>query len=90
MFTTLAPSEQEKAQAAVSQGLAELAQRGLPAGLQGALVLADTANGEVRALAVKVGSLDLGQIGRMSVADAHAKIKGVRLSRAAVAAARSP
>jgi len=50
VFTTLAPFEQEKAQAAVSRGLADLAQRGLSADLQGALVLADTATGEVRAL----------------------------------------
>ncbi len=50
IFTTLAPSEQEKAQQALSRGLADLAQRGLPADLQGAVVLADTATGEVRAL----------------------------------------
>ena len=50
VFTTLAPFEQEKAQAAVSRGLADLAQRGLSSELQGALVLADTATGEVRAL----------------------------------------
>lgn len=50
IFTTLSPAEQEKAQAAVTGGLRELAERGLPAGLQGALVLADVASGEVRAL----------------------------------------
>ncbi|MCU0988238.1 MAG: penicillin-binding protein 1B [Xanthomonadales bacterium] len=50
IFTTLSPSEQEKAQAAVSDGLRALADRGLPATLQGALVLADVASGEVRAL----------------------------------------
>ena len=50
VFTTLAPSEQEKAQKAVSRGLKDLAQRGLPESLQGALVLADSASGEVRAL----------------------------------------
>jgi penicillin-binding protein 1B len=50
VFTTLAPSEQEKAQRAVSLGLKDLAQRGLPESLQGALVLADSASGEVRAL----------------------------------------
>ena len=50
VFTTLAPSEQEKAQAAVTRGLEDLAARGLPADLQAALVLADTASGEVRAL----------------------------------------
>jgi penicillin-binding protein 1B len=50
IFTTLSPSEQEKAQSAVTEGLRQLASRGLPAGLQGALVLADVASGEVRAL----------------------------------------
>jgi penicillin-binding protein 1B len=50
IFTTLSPAEQEKAQAAVTQGLRQLAARGLPANLQGALVLADVASGEVRAL----------------------------------------
>jgi len=50
IFTTLAPSEQEYAQTAVSTGLDDLAQRGLPAELQAALVLVDVASGEVRAL----------------------------------------
>jgi penicillin-binding protein 1B len=50
IFTTLSPSEQEKAQAAVTGGLRQLAARGLPASLQGALVMADVASGEVRAL----------------------------------------
>ena len=50
IFTTLAPSEQEYAQRAVSGGLDDLQQRGLPAELQGALVLVDVASGEVRAL----------------------------------------
>jgi len=50
IFTTLSPSEQEKAQAAVTEGLRQLAARGLPADLQGALVLADVTSGEVRAL----------------------------------------
>jgi penicillin-binding protein 1B len=50
IFTTLAPAEQEKAQAAVSGGLQDLGKRGLPKNLQGALVLADTSSGEIRAL----------------------------------------
>ncbi len=50
IFTTLAPSEQEYAQQAVSAGLDDLRRRGLPADLQGALVLADVASGEIRAL----------------------------------------
>ena len=50
IFTTLAPSEQDYAQQAVSGGLDDLQRRGLPAELQGALVLVDVASGEVRAL----------------------------------------
>ncbi len=50
IFTTLAPSDQEYAQQAVSNGLLDLRQRGLPQDLQAALVLADVASGEVRAL----------------------------------------
>jgi penicillin-binding protein 1B len=60
IFTTLSPSEQEKAQAAVSDGLRQLAERGLPGDLQGALVLADVASGEVRAL---VGDRDAARVG---------------------------
>ena len=50
IFTTLSPSEQDKAQAAVSRGLKDLAGRGLPADLEGALVLAEVGSGEIRAL----------------------------------------
>ncbi len=50
IFTTLAPSEQEYAQQAVTRGLDDLEQRGLPADLQAALVVSDVASGEVRAL----------------------------------------
>jgi penicillin-binding protein 1B len=50
IFTTLAPVEQEKAQRAVSSGLEQLRQAGLPAQLQGAVVLADATSGEIRAL----------------------------------------
>ncbi len=50
IFTTLAPSDQEYAQQAVSKGLLDLQQRGLPQDLQAALVLADVSSGEVRAL----------------------------------------
>jgi penicillin-binding protein 1B len=50
IFTTLAPSEQEYAQQAVTRGLDDLKQRGLPADLQAALVVSDVASGEVRAL----------------------------------------
>ncbi len=50
IFTTLAPFEQDFAQKAVTTGLEGLQQRGLPADLQGALVVADVASGEIRAL----------------------------------------
>ncbi|MDT8320041.1 MAG: penicillin-binding protein 1B [Xanthomonadales bacterium] len=50
IFTTLSPVDQEKAQAAVSAGLDDLAQRGLSPSLQGALVLADSSTGEILAL----------------------------------------
>jgi penicillin-binding protein 1B len=50
IFTTLAPGEQALAEAAVTDGLEDLAARGLPEDLQGALVLADIDSGEVRAL----------------------------------------
>ena len=50
IFTTLSPVEQEKAQRAVTAGVDHLQQAGLPAGLQGALVLAETMSGEIRAL----------------------------------------
>ena len=60
IFTTLSPSEQEKAQAAVTRGLRDLAERGLPADLQGALVMAEVDSGEVRAL---VGDRDPGRDG---------------------------
>jgi len=50
IFTTLSPVDQEKAQRAVTAGLEQLHQSGLPDDLQGALVLVDVTSGEVRAL----------------------------------------
>ena len=50
IFTTLAPSEQESADQAVIKGMQTLEDRGLPATLQSALVLADVSSGEVRAV----------------------------------------
>jgi len=50
IFTTLSPVEQEKAQRAVSAGLEQLHESGLPGDLQGALVLVDVTSGEIRAL----------------------------------------
>lgn len=50
IFTTLSPSEQEKAQRAVTDGLKQLQEAGLPPELQGSMVLADVSSGEIRAL----------------------------------------
>lgn len=50
IFTTLSPVAQENAQRAVTTGLDQLREAGLPAELQGAMVVADVASGEVRAL----------------------------------------
>ena len=50
IFTTLAPSDQHYAELAVTGGLQSLQEQGLPATLQAALVLADVASGEVRAI----------------------------------------
>jgi len=74
IFTTLAPSEQAYAQQAVTLGLQDLAKRGLPAGLQGALVLADVASGEVRAL---VGDRDADRSGFNRALDARRQIGSV-------------
>ena len=74
IFTTLAPSEQEYAQKAVSSGLDDLKQRGLPADLQAALVLADVASGEVRAL---VGDRVAGRNGFNRALDARRQIGSV-------------
>ena len=60
IFTTLSPSDQEKAQQSVSRELRRLTQRGLSASLQAAMVLADAGSGEVRAL---VGDRDPGRSG---------------------------
>jgi len=74
IFTTLAPSDQEYAQQAVSRGLDDLKQRGLPADLQAALVLADVASGEVRAL---VGDRVAGRNGFNRALDARRQIGSV-------------
>ena len=74
IFTTLAPSEQIYAQQAVSKGLDDLKQRGLPADLQAALVLADVASGEVRAL---VGDRVAGRNGFNRALDARRQIGSV-------------
>ena len=74
IFTTLAPSEQEYAQKAVSSGLDDLKQRGLPADLQAAMVLADVASGEIRAL---VGDRVAGRNGFNRALDARRQIGSV-------------
>jgi penicillin-binding protein 1B len=74
IFTTLAPSEQEYAQQAVSKGLDDLKSRGLPAELQSALVLSDIASGEVRAL---VGDRVAGRNGFNRALDARRQIGSV-------------
>ncbi len=74
IFTTLAPSEQEYAQQAVSDGLDDLEKRGLPGDLQAALVLADIDSGEVRAL---VGDRVPGGTGFNRALDARRQIGSV-------------
>ena len=74
IFTTLAPSEQEYAQQAVTKGLDDLQQRGLPKDLQSAMVLADVASGEVRAL---VGDRATGRDGFNRALDARRQIGSV-------------
>jgi penicillin-binding protein 1B len=74
IFTTLAPSEQEYAQQAVSKGLDDLKTRGLPAELQSALVVSDIASGEVRAL---VGDRVAGRNGFNRALDARRQIGSV-------------
>jgi len=74
IFTTLAPSEQEYAQQAVSKGLDDLINRGLPSQLQSALVLSDIASGEVRAL---VGDRVAGRNGFNRALDARRQIGSV-------------
>lgn len=74
IFTTLGPSEQEFAQQAVTSGLDDLQQRGLPEDLQSAMVLADTASGEVRAL---VGDRLPGRDGFNRALDARRQVGSV-------------
>ncbi|MDX1381185.1 MAG: transglycosylase domain-containing protein, partial [Xanthomonadales bacterium] len=74
VFTTLAPSEQRAAEQALQQGLRQLAERGLPAELQGAIVLADTASGEVRAV---VGDRHPGRSGFNRALDARRQVGSV-------------
>lgn len=74
IFTTLSPVEQEKAQRAVTVGLQQLHETGLPAALQGALVLADISSGEIRAL---VGDRNPGSQGFNRALNARRQIGSV-------------
>lgn len=74
IFTTLAPSEQIAAQDAVSKGLSALAQAGLPASLEGAMVVADVSSGEVRAV---VGGRKPGDGGFNRALDARRQVGSV-------------
>ncbi len=74
IFTTLSPSDQEKAQRAVSNGLKRLHDRGLSDSLQAAMVLADSDSGEVRAL---VGDRDANRAGFNRALDARRQIGSV-------------
>jgi penicillin-binding protein 1B len=74
IFTTLSPSEQDKAQRAVSAGLEQLAEAGLPESLQGALVLADVSSGEIRAL---VGDRHAGREGFNRALNARRQVGSV-------------
>ncbi len=74
IFTTLAPFEQEAAERAVVSGMKSLADRGLPADLQSAMVLADVASGEVRAV---VGDRSPGRDGFNRALNARRQIGSV-------------
>jgi penicillin-binding protein 1B len=74
IFTTMAPSEQDLAESAVGAGLGDLHERGLSADLQAALVLADIASGEVRAL---VGDRQADRPGFNRALDARRQIGSV-------------
>lgn len=74
IFTTLAPSEQAAAQDAVTTGLSQLAQNGLSATLEGAMVVADVSSGEIRAV---VGGRRSGGGGFNRALDARRQIGSV-------------
>ena len=74
IFTTLSPSDQEKAQKSATQGLDRLHDRGLSASLQAAMVLADAGSGEVRAL---VGDREPGRPGFNRALNARRQVGSV-------------
>jgi penicillin-binding protein 1B len=74
IFSTLSPSEQEKAQQAVTEGLGRLRESGFSPTLQAAMVLAETGSGEVRAL---VGDRYSGRAGFNRALDARRQVGSV-------------
>jgi penicillin-binding protein 1B len=74
VFTTLSPWEQEQAQNAVSGGLDRLVARDLPAGLQGAMVVADVTSGEIKAV---VGDRHANRAGFNRALDARRQVGSV-------------
>jgi penicillin-binding protein 1B len=74
IFTTLSPSDQEKAQKSADQGLRRLEERGLSGTLQTAIVLADAGTGEIRAL---VGDREADRPGFNRALDARRQIGSV-------------
>ncbi len=74
IFTTLEPATQKAAELALSNGLTELAARGLPRDLQAAFVVADINSGEVQAL---VGDRDPSRAGFNRALDARRQIGSI-------------
>ena len=74
IFTTLEPATQVAAEAALSDGLRDLASRGLPEELQAAFVVANINSGEVQAL---VGDRDPSRAGFNRALDARRQIGSV-------------
>lgn len=74
IFTTLSPADQQAAERAVVEGMRTLGERGLPASLQCAVLLADVASGEVRAV---VGDREPGRVGFNRALDARRQIGSV-------------
>lgn len=74
IFTTLSPSDQQAAEDAVRRGMQSLRERGLPETLQCALLLADVASSEVRAV---VGDREPARSGFNRALDARRQIGSV-------------
>jgi penicillin-binding protein 1B len=74
IFTTLEPATQQATEAAMQAGLSEMTNRGLPADLQAAFVVANINSGEVQAL---VGDRDPSRAGFNRALDARRQIGSV-------------